>query len=276
MPSPDGAARPSGLVGFDTGRAREVALVAARASGQILRERVDSIREVRTKKSAVDLVTDVDVASEQQVLATLLEAFPGHSVIGEEGGTRTGSDPRFRWFVDPLDGTTNYAHGFPFFCVSIGLEVDGELALGVVYSPCMEELFVAEAGQGATLNGRRITVSSITNLRDGLLATGFPYDRAEFPKALKSFEVMSMHCQAVRRAGSAALDLCYVACGRLDGFWEHRVQPWDLAAGALIVTEAGGQVSTTDGGRFDVEAGQVLASNGTVHAEMTRNLAGID
>ncbi|HEY3057396.1 MAG TPA: inositol monophosphatase family protein [Chloroflexota bacterium] len=261
---------------FDRARALEVALVAAKASGQILRERVDSIREVRTKKSPVDLVTDVDVASEQQVLATLLDAFPAHSVVGEESGTRTGSDPRFRWFVDPLDGTTNYAHGFPFYCVSIGLEVDGALALGVVYSPSLEELFVAEAGRGATLNGRPIRVSSIANLGDGLLATGFPYERAEFPKALKSFEVMSMHCQAVRRAGSAALDLCYVACGRLDGFWEHRVQPWDLAAGALIVTEAGGQVSTTDGGPFDVEAGQVMASNGTVHREMTETLAGVD
>lgn len=235
---------------------------------------MDSIREVR-HKSAVDIVTDVDVQSEQQVYAALSAAFPSHSVVGEEGGARSGSDPRFRWFVDPLDGTTNYTHGFPFFCVSIGLEVEGQLVLGVVYSPCLDELFVGEAGHGATLNGQRIAVSSVGDLRLSLLATGFPYDRSEFPKALKSFETLSMHCQAVRRAGSAALDLCYVACGRLDGYWEHRVMPWDLAAGALIVTEAGGQVSTTDGAPFDVEAGQVLASNGAVHGAMTNALAGV-
>jgi myo-inositol-1(or 4)-monophosphatase len=269
-----GPTSPVDLLGLDRDRAREVAVAAARASGEILRDRVDSIREVR-HKSAVDLVTDVDVASEQQVVATLLAAFPTHSVIGEEGGAHVGSDPRFRWFVDPLDGTTNYAHGFPFFCVSIGLEVGGKLALGVVHSPSLDELFVGEAGYGASLNGRPIQVSEIGDLHQGLLATGFPYDRAQFPRALRSFEALSMQCQAVRRAGSAALDMCYVACGRLDGYWEHRVMPWDLAAGAVIVTEAGGQVSKTDGAAFDVEAGQVLASNGAVHEAITDALAAI-
>lgn len=264
----------SDLLGLERAHVREVAVAAARASGQLLRERMDSIREVR-HKGVVDLVTDVDIQSEQLVLEALLGAFPTHSVIGEEGGARQGSDARFRWFVDPLDGTTNYAHGFPFFCVSIGLEVGGRLALGVVYSPCLDELFVGEVGHGATLNERPITVSAVGDLRDGLLATGFPYDQVLFPKALKSFEALSMQSQAVRRAGSAALDLCYVACGRLDGYWEHRVSPWDLAAGAIIVTEAGGQVSTTEGEPFHVEAGQILASNGAVHGAISNALAGI-
>ena len=255
-------------------RARGVAVEAARAAGEILRSRVGSIREVR-HKSAFDLVTDVDVQSEHEVSSRLLAAFPTHTILGEESGTRVGSDPRFRWIVDPLDGTTNYAHGFPFFCVSIALEVDGELALGVAYAPSLDELFVAEAGRGATVNDRPLRVSSVPDLPHALLATGFPYDRSEFPRALKSFEVLSLRSQAVRRAGSAVLDLCYVACGRLDGYWEHIVRPWDLAAGALMVREAGGVVSATDGCAFSVEGGQVLATNGLLHETMTEALAGL-
>jgi myo-inositol-1(or 4)-monophosphatase len=235
---------------------------------------MDSIGEVR-HKSAVDIVTDVDLQSEQQVRAMLQSAFPTHTIVGEEGGARVGSEPRYRWFVDPLDGTTNYAHGFPFFCVSIGLEIDGELQLGVVNSPCLDELFVAEKQQGATLNGRPIRVSKIDELHLALLATGFPYDRSLFPRALRSFEELSMRSQAVRRAGSAALDLCYVACGRLDGYWEHTVSSWDLAAGALIVLEAGGRISATDGNPFAIEGGQVLASNGRVHDAIVEGLAGL-
>jgi myo-inositol-1(or 4)-monophosphatase len=259
---------------FDVALAREVGVHAARSAGDLLRRRVDSIREVR-HKSAVDIVTDVDLLSEQQVCATLLATFPTHTILGEEGGARPGSDPRFRWIVDPLDGTTNYAHGFPFFCVSIGLEVEGRLTLGVAYDPSLDELFVAEAGRGATVNGRPIRVSSTTELPQALLATGFPYERAEFPRALKSFEVLSLQSQAIRRAGSAVLDLCYVACGRLDGYWEHRVKPWDLAAGALMVTEAGGSVTATDGSAFSVDGGQVLATNGQLHTAMTSALAGL-
>jgi myo-inositol-1(or 4)-monophosphatase len=215
------------------------------------------------------------VQSEQQVCATIAAAFPSHTILGEEGGARGGSDPRYRWIVDPLDGTTNYAHGFPFFCVSIGFEVDQHLALGIVYAPSLDELFVAEAGQGATLNGRPIRVSAIDELGRSLLATGFPYDRRDFPRALHSFEVLSLHCQAVRRAGSAALDLCYVACGRLDGYWEHHVKPWDMAAGALLVQEAGGQVTATDGSPFSVDGGQVLSSNGRIHGHLCTLLGGL-
>jgi myo-inositol-1(or 4)-monophosphatase len=232
-----------------------------------------SIREVR-HKGAFDLVTDVDVASEQLVRGVLQDAFPSHTIVGEEGGANVGSDSRMRWFVDPLDGTTNYAHGFPFFCVSIGLEVEGMPTLGVVYAPTLDELFVAEAGAGATLNGRRLEVSATSQVSQALLATGFPYDRNELPRALRSFEILSHTSQAVRRAGSAALDLCYVACGRFDGYWEHHVMPWDMAAGTVLVREAGGQMTTTAGVPFTLEYGNALASNGVLHNALIEALAG--
>jgi len=258
----------------DLARVREVGIGAARAAGELLRSRIDSIRQVR-HKGVVDLVTDVDIASEQLVREAIGQAFPSHTILGEEGGTLGGDDRRYRWLVDPLDGTTNYTHGFPLFCVSIGFEVNGQLQFGVVYAPCQEELYVAEAGQGATLNGRRISVSDVVALRQAMLATGFPYDRDALPRALRSFEVLSVRSQAVRRVGSAALDLCYVACGRFDAYWEHIVKPWDVGAGALIVTEAGGQMSATDGSAFSVDDGQVLASNTRLHAAMFESLAGI-
>jgi len=240
----------------------------------LLRSRIDSIQEVR-HKGIVDLVTDVDLASEKLVCDTLLAAFPSHTILGEEGGTLGGDDRRFRWLVDPLDGTTNYAHGFALFCVSIGLEVQGELTFGAVYAPCQDELFVAERGRGATLNGMPISVSDVSELRQAMVATGFPYDRDALPRALRSFEVMSRASQAVRRVGSAALDLCYVGCGRFDAYWEHVVKPWDMGAGALIVLEAGGRVSATDGSGFSVDAGQVLSSNGRLHRAMIEALSGI-
>jgi myo-inositol-1(or 4)-monophosphatase len=239
----------------------------------LLRSRIDSIREVR-HKGLVDLVTDVDVASEQLVRSAIAQAFPTHTVLGEEGGALGGSDTRFRWLVDPLDGTTNYTHGFPFFCVSIGFEMGGRLTFGVVYAPYLDELFVAEAGRGATLNGEPIHVSDVTDLRQAMLATGFPYDHNALPRALRSFEVMSRASQAVRRVGSAALDLCYVACGRFDAYWEHHVRPWDLGAGALIAAEAGGRLSATDGSPFAVDGGQVLCSNSKLHASIVAALAG--
>ncbi|MDQ6672959.1 MAG: inositol monophosphatase [Chloroflexota bacterium] len=258
---------------LDLRRAREVGIQAARSAGEILRRRVDSIHDIR-HKGVIDIVTEVDLESEKKVCDTLLSAFPGHSILGEEGGARAGGDPRFRWIVDPLDGTTNYAHGFPFFCVSIALEVDRRIVLGVAYAPSLDELFVAQAGDGATVNDRPIQVSSTDDLEQALLATGFPYDRADFSRALRSFEVISLQSQAVRRAGSAVLDLCYVACGRLDGYWEHVVKPWDVAAGALIVREAGGRVTGAEGSPFDVDAGHILASNGVLHRPMSAALAG--
>ncbi len=260
---------------FDSARVREVGIAAARAAGELLASRIDSIGEVR-HKGVVDLVTDVDVASEQLVSRAILEAFPSHTILGEEGGAHGGADSRFRWLVDPLDGTTNYTHGFPLFCVSIGFEVDGRLQFGAVYAPCVDELFVASAGAGATLNERPIHVSDVAELRQAMVATGFPYDRdGALTRALRSFDVLSHRSQAVRRVGSAALDLCYVACGRFDAYWEHVVKPWDLAAGALIVREAGGQMSAPDGSEFNVDGGQVLASNRALHPLMVEALAGI-
>ncbi len=223
----------------------------------------------------VDLVTDVDVASEQMVRAAIADAFPSHTILGEEGGQLGGGDPRFRWLVDPLDGTTNYTHGFPFFCVSIGFVVDGRFQFGVVNAPCIGEEFEATAGHGATLNGKPIHVSGVTELRQAMVATGFPYERDAVPRALRSFEVMSSASQAVRRVGSAALDLCYVACGRFDAYWEHIVRPWDVGAGALIVIEAGGRISAIDGSSFDVDGGEVLASNAHLHDTVVKKIAGI-
>lgn len=260
---------------LDLARVREVGLAAAREAGELLRGRIDSIREVR-HKGLVDLVTDVDVASEHLVSRTILDAFPTHTILGEEGGSHGGSDARFRWLVDPLDGTTNYTHGFPLFCVSIGFEVDGQLRFGVVFAPYVNELFVAEAGAGATLNGQPIRVSDVAELRQAMLATGFPYARDALPRALRSFETLSFAGQAVRRVGSAALDLCYTACGRFDGYWEHIVKPWDLGAGALILLEAGGRLSGTDGSVFTVDGGQVLATNGHLHTAMLDALAGTE
>jgi myo-inositol-1(or 4)-monophosphatase len=261
--------------GVDLARVREVGIAAARASGELLRSRIDSIREVR-HKGVVDLVTDVDIASEQLVSKAILDAFPSHTILGEEGGSHGGSDTRFRWLVDPLDGTTNYTHGFPLFCVSIGFEVDGELTFGAVFAPYVDELFVAQKGRGASLNGKPIHVSDVSELRQAMLATGFPYDRDQpLERALRSFDVMSRRAQAVRRVGSAALDLCYVACGRFDAYWEHIVKPWDLGAGVLIVREAGGQVSNPDGSPFSVDGGQVLSSNALLHEPMVATLAGV-
>jgi myo-inositol-1(or 4)-monophosphatase len=267
-------AEPQAAATLDIQYARAVGVQAARSAGQLLLSRIDSIREVR-HKGLVDLVTDVDVQSEQEVSAALLGAFPTHTILGEEGGLTGGADRRFRWIVDPLDGTTNYTHGFPFFCVSIGLEVDGRLLLGVVYAPYLDELFVAERGAGATLNGAPAHVSHTSELRQSMVTTGFPYERQALPRALRSFEALSHQAQAVRRLGSAALDMCYVACGRFDAYWEHQVKAWDLAAGAVIVTEAGGQLSATDGAPFDIDGGQILATNGHLHPALTRALDGL-
>jgi myo-inositol-1(or 4)-monophosphatase len=252
---------------IDVVRVRTVAEGAARAAGGLLRERIGSIREIR-HKGLVDLVTDVDEQSERLVRQTIQSAFPTHSILGEEGGAVKGDDLRYRWIVDPLDGTTNYAHGFPFFCVSIAFEAYGELLVGAVYDPNLDEMFLAERGKGASLNSRPIRVSGEATLQQALLATGFPYDRRRLPRAMKAFEVMSLQSRAVRRAGSAALDLCYVACGRFEGYWEFVVNPWDVAGGVLMVTEAGGHVTRVDGSSFAVESGEVLATNGAVHEAM--------
>jgi len=227
------------------------------------------------KKGAIDLVTDVDVAVERAFRGLIADRLPGHAVLAEElGPDRSKDGARYCWVFDPIDGTTNYAHGLPIFCASLALEIDGRLAVAAVYDPSRHELFTAERGGGAYLNGRPIHVSTHAPLVDALLVTGFPYDVHETADEIVGlFGAFIERARAVRRLGSAALDLCYVAAGRMDGFWEQRLKPWDVAAGALIVEEAGGRVTGLNGTSLDVRGGQVLASNGRVHDEMLAVIA---
>jgi myo-inositol-1(or 4)-monophosphatase len=237
----------------------------AREAGQILRHFSD--RSVAVEyKGAFDVVTVADRASEELVIRRLRERFPSHSIIGEEGGS-VDNGSEYVWHVDPLDGTTNFAHGYPWFAVSIGLERNGEGIAGVVYNPVAEELYAAEKGSGSYLNNRRISVSSIGNLEKGLFATGFPAsNRLENPNVyyFHQFSVLTHGC---RRAGSAALDLCSVAAGRFEGFWEFGLKSWDVSAGLVIVTEAGGTISDMRGGIYRSGDADVFASNGKVHQE---------
>jgi myo-inositol-1(or 4)-monophosphatase len=203
--------------------------------------------------------------------AVLAERFPEHDILAEElgGGSSSAQPSRWRWVFDPLDGTTNYAHGLPVFCSSLGLEIDGRTDVGAIYDPTRRELFTAERGQGAYLNGVRLTVSNTDGLRDSLLVTGFPYDVQQHAGDLVAlFGSFLGRAQAVRRLGSAALDLCYVAAGRFDGFWEQHLKPWDVCAGALIVEEAGGRITGTDGLPFEIAAAYLVASNGRIHDAM--------
>jgi myo-inositol-1(or 4)-monophosphatase len=223
------------------------------------------------KKGTIDLVTEVDLECERMCRAVIAERFPEHDVLAEELSSGPGerARARYRWVFDPLDGTTNYAHGLPIFCASLALEVDGEAIVGAVYDPSRKELFTSERGVGAFLNGAPLRVSETTHILDALLVTGFPYDvHQNLAELVGLFGAFLARARAVRRLGSAALDLCYIAAGRFEGFWEHRLKPWDVAAGALIVTEAGGRVTGMDGSRFDSIAGHLVASNGRVHDQM--------
>ncbi len=225
---------------------------------------------VISKKGRTDLVTEADLKSEELLVSKLLERFPNHSILAEESGASQPGEKAsgFRWIIDPLDGTTNFAHRYPFFCVSIALEIDGRLEVGVVYDPTARELFTAARGQGARLNGRSIQVSSETSLGESLVATGFAYDLDQIQKNLRLFHEFMLKSRAVRRDGSAALDLCYVAAGRFEGFWELSLNPWDVAAGALIVAEAGGRVSRFDGSPAQLEIPEIVATNGQIHRQM--------
>jgi myo-inositol-1(or 4)-monophosphatase len=250
----------------------QVALRAARAAGRIHLQRLNRIKVTR-KTNAIDLVTEADHESEQAVIRTLGHAFPSHAILAEESGANAQSSEH-RWIIDPLDGTTNFAHGFPQFCVSIAYERRGRLELAVVLDALKRELFVAARGRGARLNARPIRVSRTPSLELALLATGFPYDRRERRNFYLTFwEAFMMRTQGVRRTGSAALDLCYVACGRVDAFWEFGLRPWDVAAGALIVAEAGGRVTNLDGSGLDLDARKILATNGKLHRAMYATIA---
>ena len=229
-------------------------------------------------KGDVDLVTVADRESEALIKRRLVEAFPEHGIYGEEG-TRERLGGEFRWYVDPLDGTTNFAHGFPVFCVVLGLErrgvglredEDGEMVAGVIYDPLRDECFVAERGKGAWLNGRRIFVSKTRTLQEALTGTGFPSQKRHDSPNVHFYQEVTLRSHGVRRAGSAALDLAYVACGRLDGYWEFKLNPWDTSAGYLLVEEAGGTVTHFDGGKFTLDSREVLATNGLIYTEMQR------
>ncbi|HEY3064432.1 MAG TPA: inositol monophosphatase family protein [Methylomirabilota bacterium] len=249
-------------------REARIAVDLARAAGQLLRRELVGSRQISYKGAPTNLVTEMDGRSERLIVEGLAQAFPDDAVLGEEGGPRGGRSGR-RWIVDPLDGTTNYAHGIPIFAVSIALEVEKTVVLGVVYDPSLDELYVAERGAGARLNDAAIAVSAATRLDESLLATGFPYDiRVRADNNLREYAALSVRARAVRRFGSAVLDLAYVAAGRFDGYWELTLAPWDVAAGALLVTEAGGRVTDIAGGGLDVDAPSLIATNGRIHAEL--------
>jgi myo-inositol-1(or 4)-monophosphatase len=250
------------------------AIQTARDAGHILAERFGRASLAVERKGEIDLVTEADLAAEQLIVERIRSHYPRHSILAEEGGdvTREERASEYKWIVDPLDGTTNYAHGYPCFCVSIALERDSEIVLGVIYDPVRDELFSAERGEGATLNARRIRVSDTDDLNRALLCTGFPYDVRDRGDFARHFYNFIMHSQGVRRDGSAALDLAYVAAGRFEGFWEEGLRAWDVAAGKLLVEEAGGRVSRYDGSRFSVYQAPILASNGLVHEAMMRVL----
>ena len=244
----------------------EEAISAAREAGEVLREGFGWQHSVRYK-GEVDLVTEVDEQAERVIKEILLGAFPSYGMLAEESGRSSGREDA-RWIVDPLDGTTNYAHGLPIFAVSIALERAGEVVLGVVHDPIREETYLAERGGGATLNGEPIKVSDNDELIQALIATGFPYDRAEMPEALELFGRFAAITRGMRRLGSTALDLCYVAAGRLDGYYERGIWAWDIAAGGLILEEAGGKVTDYRGAGLNLEGRQIVASNGYLHSAM--------
>jgi myo-inositol-1(or 4)-monophosphatase len=246
---------------------QSVAEAAVREAGAFLRKNLDS-RPEASFKGAVDLVTECDLAAQGMLADRLTAAFPDHGILAEEGLARPGRSA-YRWVVDPLDGTTNFAHTFPVFSVSAALEERGRTILGLVFDPMRDEMFTAREGAGSFLNGRPIRVSKVAELGRSLLATGFPYDvRTSSVNNVDHWTRFLLRAQAVRRCGSAAMDLCYVACGRFDGFWELKLKPWDVAAGVLIIREAGGRVTALDGGAHCLETPDTLASNGLIHQAM--------
>lgn len=245
---------------------------AARQAGALLRKQFNT-QFLVGQKGVIDLVTDIDIAAEKLIVSQIREAFPDHTILAEENHNDAESGPT-RWIIDPLDGTTNYAHGYPVFAVSIGIEIDGEIEWGVVYDPTRDEFFTARRGAGAWLNGAPLRVSETAVLGESLLATGFPYNiRTDDRKNLVEFSAFAVRTHGVRRDGSAALDLCYVAAGRLDGYWEHNLNPWDCAVGYLAVREAGGIVTDYNGNHGSIYVRETLATNGRIHDEMKTVLA---
>jgi len=257
-----------------------LAVTIARGAGAILREGINAIQAGETasisyKSTPIDVVTEYDHRSEAYIVSALRDAFPGHAIVGEEGGEYAPQRPApstqhsYEWQIDPLDGTTNFSHGFPIFCVSMGLLIDGLPSLGVVYSPVSDEMYAAALGRGATRNGTPIHVSRTAALQYALLLTGFPYDaHTSDEDNIPQFMAFQRRTQAVRRIGSAALDLCLVACGQMDGYWEMKIKPHDITGGIVIAREAGGVVTDFDGGEAMLDTGRIAATNGLIHEEM--------
>ena len=245
-------------------------MACLKEGGSIIRHAYGRAHSIR-KKSPVSLVTETDMAADRAIRRRILKAFPDHGIMTEEQAAVESRSP-YRWIIDPLDGTTNFAHQIPLFAVSIGLEYQGDIVMGGIYNPVLKELFFAEKGKGALLNGKRIRVSRTGSIIDSLLVTGFPYDRQKKARFyLKFVQGFMQRCRGVRRLGAASIDLAYVACGRFEAYWEFNLKPWDMAAGKLIVQEAGGRVTDFKGGPVDVDLpAQTLASNVRVHKKMLR------
>lgn len=237
----------------------------AKEAGKLITSHLNNDLKIEYKAKR-DIVTIADKKSEDLIINRIKDKYPNHFILSEEGTQTSKEKTGYRWIIDPIDGTTNYAHGHSFFCVSIGLEIKGELSLGVVYAPLLNELYTATKGFGSYLNHKRISVSKISSLTDSLLATGFN-PRCDIQN-IKNFEHFLPITQGIRRAGSAALDLCYVAAGKLDGYWEKGLKPWDMAAGAIILTEAGGKITSLNGSNFDIDGNELLATNGLIHQYM--------
>lgn len=252
---------------MDTEKIKQVGIGAAYRAGKILKKHFGNLDTVR-KKGTIDLVTTADIESEKAIVETIRATFPDHSILAEESGSSK-RNPENCWIIDPLDGTTNYAHNLGIFSVSIAFSYQNETTVGIVFNPVSAELFTATKGQGAQLNNRPIGVSHIPTLKESLLVTGFPYNfEAILNSLMTRFKKSLGASQGIRRLGSAALDLCYVACGRFEGFWEENLKPWDTAAGVLIVQEAGGKVTDFEDLPFHVDKKQILATNGHIHTEM--------
>jgi myo-inositol-1(or 4)-monophosphatase len=251
----------------------DIAVACAKHAGEILLRNLDKPRSIQRKDSQdTNLVTETDKEVEDYIIGVITREFPDHGIVAEESGMRAAAS-EYRWIIDPLDGTTNYAHRLPLFCTSIGLEHRGELILGVVYDPTRDELYSAHKGSGAFLNGQRLKVSQTRLLGESLLVTGFPYDVRSNPHGVvEHFKSFLVKTRAVRRLGSAAIDFCYVAAGRFDGFWEGSLKPWDMAAGALIVQEAGGRFTDYHGKPTSIYNQAMVASNGLIHDQMVEVL----
>lgn len=249
-----------------------IGITAARNAGKIIVRAMDRIDTVKmTAKQGHDFVTNIDVQAEREIINTIRKAYPSHSILAEEGGMLAGDD--YTWIIDPLDGTTNFLHGFPHFAVSIALTYKGKLDQAVIYDPVRDELYTASKGRGAQLNNRRIRVSERISLEGALLGTGFPFkDPKLLPGYLRTFHAFSLPTAGIRRAGAAALDLAYLAAGRLDGFWEFGLNPWDIAAGALLIKEAGGLISDFNGAEDYLDSGNVVAGNPKVFKEMLQTI----